>query len=236
MHVDGAFVDIDRLAPDIVEQLAAREHASGMAHHEFQQPEFRRPELDLVLLAVDPMRFAVEHDVADLQHAGQHFGLGAPEQRLHPRHEFRRRERLDQIIVGAGGKAAHAVAFLAARRQHDDRQPLRFRPHPKPPAKFDAGNRRHHPVEHQQVGRVLLQPDFGLVAARHDLDLVAFGFEIVAKQHAERLLVLDHHDFRRDHCSLLSSASRYPPTLPEPRSSSRPASDGTAGNCSPVTT
>src|SRR5262245_51377114 len=39
MHVDCALVDVDRLAPDIVEQLAAREDAAGMLHHELEQAE-----------------------------------------------------------------------------------------------------------------------------------------------------------------------------------------------------
>src|SRR5262245_38520126 len=34
MHVDRALVDVDGFTPDIVEELAAREHPSRMAHHE----------------------------------------------------------------------------------------------------------------------------------------------------------------------------------------------------------
>src|SRR5690606_4168334 len=50
MHVDRALVDIDGLAPDVVEQLCAREDAAGMPHHEFQELELRRPKLDLAFL------------------------------------------------------------------------------------------------------------------------------------------------------------------------------------------
>src|SRR5690606_37327484 len=112
MDVDGALVDIDRLAPDIVEQLPAREDAAGVAHHEFEQAEFGRPELYLGCAAVDAMGLAVEDDVADLENRGQHLGLGPPQQGTNPCDEFRRRERLDEIIVGAGSKAPDAVAFL----------------------------------------------------------------------------------------------------------------------------
>ena len=163
---------------------------------------------------------------------GQHFRLGAAQQRPHPRHEFRRRERLHQIVVGAGRKTAHAVALLAARGQHDDRQALRLRPHPQPPAELDAGDRRHHPVEHEKVGSVLLQPDLGLVAARDDLDLVALGLQIVAQEHAERLLVFHHHDLRRDHLGT---------SLPVAYSASTASAVSSSlgrftGSCSPVTT
>ena len=40
----------------------------------------------------------------------------------HPRHQFARRERLDQIVVGTGIEAADPIGLLAARGQHDDRQ------------------------------------------------------------------------------------------------------------------
>src|SRR5690606_41929727 len=64
-----------------------------------------------------------------------------------------------------------------------------LRPHPEPSAKLYAGNRRHHPIEDQQVGRAFPHPDLGLVAARDDLDLIAFSLQIVAQQYAQRLLV-----------------------------------------------
>ena len=44
---------------------------------------------------------------------------------------------------------------------------------------------------HGQIGRAFLQLEIGLVAARRGIDLVAFGFEIVAQQQRQRLLVLD---------------------------------------------
>ena len=65
MDVDGALVDIDRLAPNIVEQLAARRPA-GCRIMNSSSRNSRRSEADLALLAVDAVLLAVEHDVADL--------------------------------------------------------------------------------------------------------------------------------------------------------------------------
>ena len=45
-------------------------------------------------------------------------------------------------------------------------------------------------------GRAFLEPGVGLVAARGGLDLVAFGLEVVAEQHGERLFVLDDQNAR----------------------------------------
>ena len=71
---------------------------------------------------------------------------------------------------------------------------LGLRPRAQPPAQLDAGQARQHPVEHHQIGRALLQPRVGLVAARDGLDLVAFRFEVVAQQQRQRLFVLDDQD------------------------------------------
>ena len=176
--------------------------------------------MDLDLIAIDAVRLTVEHDVADLEHARQDFGLRPPQECTNAGDEFGRGERFDEIVVGAGRKPAHPVAFLAARRQHDDRQALGFSPHAQPAAKLDAGDGRHHPVEDEQIRHGFLEPDFRFVAARDHLDLVALGFQIVLDQDAQRLLVLDHHDPRRVHRLLLTPAW--------PRSTSRRASAGGA--------
>src|ERR1700688_1197941 len=44
MDVDGALVDIDVATPDLVEQLLAREDASGVLQQEFEQAELGRAE------------------------------------------------------------------------------------------------------------------------------------------------------------------------------------------------
>src|SRR5688572_17404676 len=43
VNVDGAVVDVDVVAPDVVQQLLAREHPAGRAHQELQQAIIRRP-------------------------------------------------------------------------------------------------------------------------------------------------------------------------------------------------
>ena len=122
----------------------------------------------------------------------QHLGLGAAQHRLDARHQFRRRERLDDIVVGAGGKPANTLALLAARRQHDDRQALGLRALAQPAAELDAGDARQHPVEDEKIGQAFLQADFRFVATVDRIDVEAFGLEIVAEEHAQRLLVFDN--------------------------------------------
>src|SRR3972149_5971694 len=83
----------------------------------------------------------------------------------------------------------------SSRRYSGGPRPLaRSRPRARPAAQLDAGQAGQHPVEHHQIGRALLQPRVGLVAAGGGFDLVAFRLEIIAEQHGERLLVLDDQD------------------------------------------
>ena len=46
VNVDGALLDVDVVAPDLVEQLRARVHALGPRQEEAQQPELGRTECD----------------------------------------------------------------------------------------------------------------------------------------------------------------------------------------------
>ena len=63
MHVDGARLDIDVLAPHRVEQLLAREDAAGMLHEVAQQAELGRAEMDRLAAARHPVRDQVHDDV-----------------------------------------------------------------------------------------------------------------------------------------------------------------------------
>src|SRR6185437_258415 len=130
MDVDGALVDINVAAPDAVEQLLAGKHPPGMLEEKFQQAIFGRTEIDRTARARDAALFAVEFDVAIGQYGGEPLRAGAAQQALHARQQFRHRERLDDVVVGAGGQAPHPLALLAARGQHDYRQLPRLRTRP----------------------------------------------------------------------------------------------------------
>jgi hypothetical protein len=126
------------------------------------------------------MGLAVELDVADGKHRGDALGAGAPQDRAYPRHELGKGERLDHIIVGPCGQPADAVALLAPRRQEDDGDGAGILAGAQTPAKLEPGEAWQHPIEHDQVWRDLGDSHFSLVAAMHDVDGVALGFEIVA--------------------------------------------------------
>ena len=122
MDVDGALVDIDFTAPHAVEKLFAREHATGPLHQKFEQAIFGRAQIDRAAGARHALLLAVDLEVAERQHVGEPLGQRAPQQRAYARAQFGNRERLDDVVVGAGRQPAHALALLAAGGQHDDRQ------------------------------------------------------------------------------------------------------------------
>ena len=46
--------------------------------------------------------------------------LTAPAERADPREELVERERLDEVVIGAGIEAFHAVSHRSARGEHED--------------------------------------------------------------------------------------------------------------------
>src|SRR6185437_15129624 len=81
MHVHRAFVDLRRMSPHGVEQLRARKHPAGLFQKIFEQPEFRRTEVDLARAAADPPPLPVEIEIAGVETLGDPLGPAAPEQR-----------------------------------------------------------------------------------------------------------------------------------------------------------
>ena len=67
------------------------------------------------------------------------------------------------VVVRAAFQAADLVVLLAARGQHDDRRRPGFRLAADLAADLDAAGHRQHPVEQDQVGRILVDDDQRLV-------------------------------------------------------------------------
>ena len=125
---------------------------------------------------------------------------GAAEQRAHAREQLGERERLDDVVVGAGIEPRDAVGDLVARRQHQHRQAAAAPP--EPPADLEAVDVRHQHVEHDEIGlvAVALQPLERLGAVGGELDLVALEPERAAERLAHRRVVVDDEDSHASYC------------------------------------
>ena len=81
--------------------------------------------------------------------------LLAAQQRMDPRHQFARQERLREVIVGAGFKADHVVERVALRGQHQDRQRLSFGAQLRQMSRPSSS--ANHQIEHSRSIRLALR-------------------------------------------------------------------------------
>src|SRR4051794_35399010 len=88
------------VAPDLVEQLLARDDEPLVAHEVLEQLELALGQLDLALAARDLVRVGVEREVADAQrrHPARR---AATQQRAQASQQLLALERLDEVVVGA---------------------------------------------------------------------------------------------------------------------------------------
>ena len=81
----------------------------------------------------------VEDDVARGQPVGDGFRPAAPQYGAHAGQQLGQRKRFDDIIVSADREPKHALGFIAAARQYDDRQGARRFPRPQLATDFGSG-------------------------------------------------------------------------------------------------
>src|SRR5215217_3181907 len=108
------------VAPDLVEQLLARDHQPLVAHQILQQLELALGQLDRPLAAVHLVRVGVQREVADAQRG--HAARRAPaQQRAQPCEQLLALERLDEVVVGPDVESLDTGVERVARGQHEDR-------------------------------------------------------------------------------------------------------------------
>ncbi len=196
MHVDRARLDINVLAPHRVEQLLAREDTAGMLHEVAQQAKLGGAKMHRLAAADHTVGDQVHDDVGVGKRLVGQRGPDAAQHGADTRHQLGRRERLGDVVVGAGVEAAHAIALLTARRQHDDRQVGGGGLAAQLPANLDPRHQRQHPVEQDEIGRVVLHRGERLLAVIGDRDVEACLLEVVAQQLDQCGLVLDDQHAR----------------------------------------
>ena len=213
MNVDGALVDIDLASPRR-RRAAARARTRGRAAPSGIRAGGIRSGRDRsrgrrATRASSRGRARCRRSAST---SATRSGAGAAQQRAHAGDQLGHRERLDDVVVGAGRKPAHALAFLAARGEHDDRQRLAS---PAAPAAGGTARCRRGPAASSRAPRDRARASRRRVSAsspRGDgLDVVAFGLEVVAQQQRQRLFVLDDQDACAHRAVLAASRSAGTP-------------------------
>jgi hypothetical protein len=196
VHVDRARAARILLSPHAVEQHVTRDDETRVRHEEREQVELLGGQLDRLAGDGDVVRLLVEHHVAEREGAVALLRLRPAEDRLHPRDELARRERLGQIVVGADLEPDDAIGLLVARGEHEDRH---LRAHADVAADLEAVLARQADVEQHHPDLVALELDERLLAGPHPDDAVAVAREVAADELSDRGLVFDEENGPR-HC------------------------------------
>ena len=157
VDVDGALLDVDVIAPHLIEQLRARVHALGTREQEAQQPKLGRTERNRPAVDRHAMRRGIELERAGSERFLRRLGRAPPQHRLDPRLELARRERLGHVVVDPRFEAGDLVGFVGARGEHDDRQLARARVAAQLLRERESRLARQHPVEQQQGRQRLVE-------------------------------------------------------------------------------
>ena len=97
----------------------------------------------------------------------------AAEEHLHARQQLAHRERLAEVVVGADLQAENAVELFVARGEKDDGHGLGHAA--DAPAELEAVHLRHHDVEDDQAGKLVLKRTPGLEPGRVLLDRISLA-------------------------------------------------------------
>ena len=119
----------------------------------------------------------------------------APGERAQARQQLGERERLRQVVVGAGVEPGDAILDRVARGQHQHRRPDAALP--QPAADLDAVDAGQHQVEHDRVVLDRLGHPERVVAGPGDVGGVALLDQAPAEQARHLELVLDDQDPHR---------------------------------------
>ena len=211
MHVDGAGIAGEGVAPDALEQLVTREDEPAVVEQLPEKIELLRRELDLLIADVDLAAAGVDMEVAVANLRGFRSRTSRrrpPQDRLHPSDELTRVEGLGHVVVGPDLEPDDLVDVLVTCCQHQDRDVTAL---PDPSADIHPVHVRKHQVEDDQRGLFHLYLRQRVPAGAHRLDPVARVLQVKRDEGCNRDLVLDHqHSLGLRHSHGLSIPPDYP--------------------------
>src|SRR6267143_6239808 len=98
-----------------LQELVAREHASGRRSEGAEKAEFNRGEIERAPVQFSAVAWLVDDEAA---HGSVRGAAPAPQDRFDARDELAHAERLAHIVVRAELEADEAIDFLDFRRHH----------------------------------------------------------------------------------------------------------------------
>ncbi len=128
----------------------------------------------------------------EAEHVGRLFVERAPEQGADASEQLLQRERLGQVVVGAGVQPLDAVADGVAGGEQEDRHAVALAP--QAASDVQPVEARHHDVEHDRIGCATLDRRQRTVAVGGEGHLVAGQLEGALERLAHGAIVVCHED------------------------------------------
>ena len=173
-----------------------RQHLAGPADEELEHVELAGGEGHLDVADEGPPLGRLDPQVADRHRCRPRAGRSA-EQGPDPGDEHRERERLGEVVVGAGVERLGLVEVAVLGREHQDRGPDAGGP--EVGADLEAVAAGQHDVEHDQVEGALGGPPQAVEAVSGDLDAEALGFQAPLDGGGDLGVVLHQQQLHRRH-------------------------------------
>ena len=120
-HFNNVRVRVKIIVPDMLHYHGLGYHIPGIAHEIFKQGELQGLEIYLLLTAHDISGDEVHGEVFDLELVRFCYASGPADQCLDAGQEFRKGERLGQVIISACLEALYPVIHRTFRTQDEDR-------------------------------------------------------------------------------------------------------------------
>ena len=191
IDVDDVREGVKIKVPHVLGNHRAREHASRVSHHVFQQRVFLRGQVDPLPAARDFMAGGVQDEIVDLQNTRRVAG-SSTQQGPCPGDQFFNGKGFGEIVVRAGIQPFHALVHSRASGQNEDRGghlgvSYGFQD-------VDAGQAGQHEIEDDQVivdfrGQVSTLNAVGAYVHR-----VTFFFQRAANERGDFGFVFDDQD------------------------------------------
>ena len=114
IDIDDVGRRIEMNIPYMLEKHGARHDPAFVSSQIFEELEFAGKELDFAPVPADRPSDEIDFEIANAQHRLPHYGGAPPGESLDPCQQFRKGDRLDEIVVPAGAQPADEIAMQIA--------------------------------------------------------------------------------------------------------------------------
>ena len=202
MHVNGARLAAELIAPDIIQQLVTRKDNARMQQQKLQQLVLLKRQHDLLathahlmLQLMHLQRTAADKTIVRFRRL---LRRAAAQHSLNACHHLQHAKGLGDVVISTTVKSLHLIILRALRRRHNHRNRRIALVCTQTRQNAHAVLIRQHNIQHNQLRDMLLQQRKQLLAARTALCLHAHGLQCIYLKLTDILLILnannhDHH-------------------------------------------